>query len=192
MRTRLRDRSRAAGKRVHGIAAKLGSRSQLGRDQVKDSVQRIHRQARRPGPGRRARRATRVDPCPASAAPSTGQGSKAGQGGGARSGRGTAARAAGLRRQRPVRPAASHRQSSPGRPGNGAPGPPTPPGATVAELVGQVSARDHGHARVLLRCSYLCGGIAIRDPSSCSTRARPWTVLPLLRADDCDLRHITK
>jgi transposase, IS5 family len=41
VRTRLRDRSRAAGKRAHGIAAKLRSRSQLGRDEVKDGVQRI-------------------------------------------------------------------------------------------------------------------------------------------------------
>ena len=41
VRTKLRDRSRAAGSRAHGIAAKLRSRAQLGRDQVKDSVQRI-------------------------------------------------------------------------------------------------------------------------------------------------------
>ena len=41
VRTKLRDRSRAAGQRAHGIAAKLRSRSQLGRDQVKDGVQRI-------------------------------------------------------------------------------------------------------------------------------------------------------
>src|SRR6478735_4121166 len=41
VRTKLPDRSRAAGKRAHGIAAKLRSRSQLGRDQVKDGVQRI-------------------------------------------------------------------------------------------------------------------------------------------------------
>jgi transposase, IS5 family len=41
VRTKVRDRSRAAGKRAHGIAAKLRSRSQLGRDQVKDGVQRI-------------------------------------------------------------------------------------------------------------------------------------------------------
>ena len=41
VRTRLRDRSRAAGKRAHAIASKLRSRSQLGRDQVKDGVQRI-------------------------------------------------------------------------------------------------------------------------------------------------------
>jgi transposase, IS5 family len=38
VRTALRDRSRAAGKRAHAIAAKLRSRSQLGRDQVKDGV----------------------------------------------------------------------------------------------------------------------------------------------------------
>jgi transposase, IS5 family len=41
VRTRLRDRSRAAGKRAHGIAAKLRSRRQLGRDQVNQGVQRI-------------------------------------------------------------------------------------------------------------------------------------------------------
>ena len=41
MRTRLRDRSRAAGKRAHGLAAKLRSRRLLGRDQVHDGVQRI-------------------------------------------------------------------------------------------------------------------------------------------------------
>jgi len=41
VRTRLRDRSRAAGTRAHSIAAKLRSRSQLGRDQVKDAVVRV-------------------------------------------------------------------------------------------------------------------------------------------------------
>ena len=41
VRTTLRDRSRAAGSRAHGIAAKLRSRAQLGREEVKDSVQRI-------------------------------------------------------------------------------------------------------------------------------------------------------
>ena len=38
VRMRLRDWSRAAGKRAHSIAAKLRSRGQLGRDQVKDGV----------------------------------------------------------------------------------------------------------------------------------------------------------
>jgi IS5 family transposase len=41
VRTKLGDRSRAAGKRAHGIAAKLRSRSQLGRGQVNDGVARI-------------------------------------------------------------------------------------------------------------------------------------------------------
>ena len=40
-RTRIRDRSRAAGKRAHGIAAKLRSRRQLGRDRVNGGVARI-------------------------------------------------------------------------------------------------------------------------------------------------------
>ena len=40
-RTRIRDRSRATGKRAHGIAAKLRSRRQLGRDQVNGGVARI-------------------------------------------------------------------------------------------------------------------------------------------------------
>ena len=41
VRTRLRDRSRAAGSRAHGIAAKLRSRAPAGSDQAKDGVQRI-------------------------------------------------------------------------------------------------------------------------------------------------------
>jgi IS5 family transposase len=41
VRTTVRDRSRAAGKRAHGIAAKLRSRSPLGRDELKDTVQPI-------------------------------------------------------------------------------------------------------------------------------------------------------
>ena len=40
-RTRLRDRSRSAGKRAHGIAAKLRLRRAQGREQVQASVQRI-------------------------------------------------------------------------------------------------------------------------------------------------------
>ena len=38
VRTRLRDRSRAAGKRAHAIASKLRSRAALGRDQAKAAV----------------------------------------------------------------------------------------------------------------------------------------------------------
>ncbi len=38
VRTRLRDRSRAAGKRMHAIGMKLRSRAAVGRDEMKDSV----------------------------------------------------------------------------------------------------------------------------------------------------------
>ena len=41
MRTTLRDRSRAAGKRAHGIAAKLRMRSAQGRDEARAVVKRI-------------------------------------------------------------------------------------------------------------------------------------------------------
>jgi IS5 family transposase len=41
VRTRLRDRSRSAGKRAHGIAAKLRLRSTQGRDESQRTVQRI-------------------------------------------------------------------------------------------------------------------------------------------------------
>jgi len=41
VRTKVRDRSRSAGVKAHGIAAKLRSRAQLGRDQVKAGVQRV-------------------------------------------------------------------------------------------------------------------------------------------------------
>lgn len=41
VRTRLRDRSRSAGKRAHGIAAKLRLRSAQGRDEAQRTVQRI-------------------------------------------------------------------------------------------------------------------------------------------------------
>ena len=127
MRTRLRDRSRAAGKRAHGIAAKLRSRGQLGRDQDKDSVQRITgeladlAEAAVRGAQRvlvHARRALRRAQAKAA---------KLGEAGVHDPAEGRRGRATGPRRQRPVRPAASHRQSSPGRPGNGAPGPPLPP-----------------------------------------------------------------
>jgi len=41
VRTRVRDRSRSAGTRAHGIAARLRSRAQLGRDEARAGVQRI-------------------------------------------------------------------------------------------------------------------------------------------------------
>ena len=41
VRTKMRDRSRSAGAKAHGIAAKLRSRAQLGRDEIRSGVQRI-------------------------------------------------------------------------------------------------------------------------------------------------------
>ena len=43
VRTRLRDRSRAAGKRAHAIASKLRSRAALGRDEATAAVLQEHR-----------------------------------------------------------------------------------------------------------------------------------------------------
>jgi sulfur-carrier protein len=37
-------------------------------------------------------------------------------------------------------------------------------GTTVADLVDVLSARDAELAKVLKRCSFLCDGIAVRDP----------------------------
>jgi sulfur-carrier protein len=39
------------------------------------------------------------------------------------------------------------------------------PGATVAELVGQLGNGNAELARVLARCSFLCDGVAVRDPA---------------------------
>ncbi|ACV78972.1 transposase IS4 family protein [Nakamurella multipartita DSM 44233] len=41
VRTRVRDRSRSAGAKAHGVAAKLRSRAQLGRDEARAGVQKI-------------------------------------------------------------------------------------------------------------------------------------------------------
>ena len=41
VRTKVRDRSRSAGTKAHGIAARLRSRAQLGRDEAKAGVQKI-------------------------------------------------------------------------------------------------------------------------------------------------------
>ena len=41
VRTKVRDRSRSAGTKAHGIAARLRSRAQLGRDEAKTGVQKI-------------------------------------------------------------------------------------------------------------------------------------------------------
>jgi molybdopterin converting factor small subunit len=51
------------------------------------------------------------------------------------------------------------------------------PGATVADLVEGLAARDPQLATVLSRCSYLCDGIAVRDHG---TALRPDDVIDVL------------
>ena len=136
VRTRLRDRSRAAGKRAHGIAAKLRSRAQLGRDQVKDGVQRITGELADLAQADRAGRATSAGQRPPGAAASPGQGRRAGRGR-------VHDAAAGRRRGRLARAVNDlstcwRRPSrSSGRPGNASPGSPRmePPGWSACMTV---------------------------------------------------------
>ena len=108
VRTRLRDRSRAAGKRAHGIAAKLRSRANwvATRSRTACSGSPVSSPTwPRPPPGTR-------NGCwstPTGAAPGTGQSGRAGRRPGARCGRGAPAWSAGPRRQRPVEPAGGDR-----------------------------------------------------------------------------------
>lgn len=51
------------------------------------------------------------------------------------------------------------------------------PGTTVGELVERLAVRGSGLATVLSRCSYLCGGIAVRDET---TALRPGDTLDVL------------
>ncbi|WNG86717.1 MoaD/ThiS family protein [Mycobacterium sp. ITM-2016-00317] len=51
-------------------------------------------------------------------------------------------------------------------------------GATVADLVGVLTARDAALARVLARCSYLRDGVAVRDMDSELRDAQTIDVLP--------------
>lgn len=52
------------------------------------------------------------------------------------------------------------------------------PGATVAELIDGLAARDAGLATVLRRCSYLCDGIAVRDETTTLRSGDTIDVLP--------------
>lgn len=52
------------------------------------------------------------------------------------------------------------------------------PGSTVAELVDQLSARDGALANVLKRCSFLCDGVAVRDPKLELANVQTFDVLP--------------
>ncbi len=51
-------------------------------------------------------------------------------------------------------------------------------GATVTELLDALKARDAGLAKVLLRCSYLCDGVAVRDTGMTLDDAQTIDVLP--------------
>jgi molybdopterin converting factor small subunit len=51
-------------------------------------------------------------------------------------------------------------------------------GATVAQVVGDLAARSAELARVLARCSYLCDGVAVRDPDVALHNAQTLDVLP--------------
>jgi molybdopterin converting factor small subunit len=52
------------------------------------------------------------------------------------------------------------------------------PGATVAELVEGLAARNARLATVLSRCSYLCDGIAVRDVHTALHSGETIDVLP--------------
>jgi sulfur-carrier protein len=51
-------------------------------------------------------------------------------------------------------------------------------GATVADLVDRLGARDQKLAKVLARCSYLCDGMAVRDPAIMLRSGQTLDVLP--------------
>lgn len=51
-------------------------------------------------------------------------------------------------------------------------------GTTIAELVEQLGNRDAALARVLLRCSFLADGVAVRDTASTITTPQTIDVLP--------------
>ncbi|MFI5510195.1 MoaD/ThiS family protein [Mycobacterium sp. NPDC051804] len=52
------------------------------------------------------------------------------------------------------------------------------PDTTLAELVAQLSARDENLAKVLMRCSFLRDGIAVRDADVALINAQTVDVLP--------------
>lgn len=52
------------------------------------------------------------------------------------------------------------------------------PGTTLSGLVDQLSDRDANLAKVLMRCSYLCDGVAVRDARVPLEDAQTIDVLP--------------
>jgi molybdopterin converting factor small subunit len=51
-------------------------------------------------------------------------------------------------------------------------------GATVAELVDGLGGRSRALARVLVRCSFLCDGVAVRDQAQLLQAGNTIDVLP--------------
>jgi sulfur-carrier protein len=52
------------------------------------------------------------------------------------------------------------------------------PGTTIAALIDSLAARGPDLARVLLRCSFLCDGIAVRDEALNPSDGQTIDVLP--------------
>jgi molybdopterin converting factor small subunit len=52
------------------------------------------------------------------------------------------------------------------------------PGTTLAELVRHLGARDENLAKVLMRCSFLRDGVAVRDADVAFVNAQTVDVLP--------------
>jgi molybdopterin converting factor small subunit len=52
------------------------------------------------------------------------------------------------------------------------------PGTTVADLVARLGERDAELAKVLMRCSFLCDGVAVRNLQTALSDAQTVDVLP--------------
>ncbi|MGO4446710.1 MoaD/ThiS family protein [Mycobacterium sp. 2YAF39] len=52
------------------------------------------------------------------------------------------------------------------------------PETTISELVDQLGDRDANLAKVLMRCSFLCDGVAVRDADVALINAQTIDVLP--------------
>jgi IS5 family transposase len=101
-RTRVRDRGRAAGRRAHGIAAKLRTRAAQGREETQASVQRITGQLANTSPSGPPRTPSGSRQRPPRAASGRREGRRAGRRRRQGCGRGAAAGPAAPRGRRPV------------------------------------------------------------------------------------------
>jgi molybdopterin synthase sulfur carrier subunit len=52
------------------------------------------------------------------------------------------------------------------------------PGTTISKLVDKLGDRDANLAKVLMRCSFLCDGVAVRDADMALNNAQTIDVLP--------------